>query len=764
MRYVLAVALTGCVLIATAWAQPVPVPLPGAPATPGATTPTTGETPSGNAGSTAELNALIATLEDETARNQLIARLRALAAAEHEEGTPDPIAGAIEGLSNEVSSRADVAGQALVGLLESVRELPVLMSWLGRQLSDPSSRGLWWAVGRQLGVAAIAGLFAWLLIRLTLQGWRDRLGTLPIAASRRRRVKASLAYLAVDLAALAALLAVAYGVVHLSGVSVLAERVADDILTGVALAGSLRATVAAVLAGDNPRRRVMPLDDEVATAAQSWLRGLLGLSIYGYFVLEAARRLGLPWAVHGFLLHFLFFVVTAIIVYLIYRLRNEFGAAVERWGGSSTSAVARYLPWWAISAIGHHVVAAWVTLVYLAWAVDWPGGAVFLTRGVLATVAVLLLLRAFHVWLNRRTVQPTPVATPEGEEVVTEPPAASAGRVSAIAAVRFTATVLALGLILQAWEVDVVGWLRSDAGQVLLATLTRVLIVVALVIGGLRAINFAANRYIKATDSEGNPLHGNRTRTLASMARNVAITLLVVTGVLNVLGQLGVNTTALLAGAGVAGLAIGFGSQKLVQDLITGLFILVGDTVRVGDVVDLGGKAGVVEAISMRTIVLRDYNGNVHTIPYSSIDVVTNMTKDFSFYVFDVRVAYKEDVDRVMEALREIDSQLRREWPYRRLMLEPLEIAGVDAFQDAGVLIKARTKVRAGEQWKVGREFNRRIKKRFDELGIEIPVPHQKVLFGEAGGDAPPHFIERRREELTERKSPAMLDRVAGQS
>ena len=137
----------------------------------------------------------------------------------------------------------------------------------------------------------------------------------------------------------------------------------------------------------------------------------------------------------------------------------------------------------------------------------------------------------------------------------------------------------------------------------------------------------------------------------------------------------------------------------------------------------------------MRTITLRAYNGDVHTIPYSSIDVVTNMTKDFSFYVFDLVVAYKEDVDRVIEVLREIDSQLRREWPYRRLMLEPLEIAGVDAFRDSGVLVKARTKVRAGEQWKVGREFNRRIKRRFDELGIELPVPQQKIVFsGHQGG------------------------------
>ena len=221
------------------------------------------------------------------------------------------------------------------------------------------------------------------------------------------------------------------------------------------------------------------------------------------------------------------------------------------------------------------------------------------------------------------------------------------------------------------------------------------------------------------------------------MARNLALTMLVAIGVVEVLSELGVNANALLAGAGVVGLAIGFGSQTLVKDLITGLFILVGDTVRVGDVVDLGGKAGVVEAISMRTITLRAYNGDVHTIPYSSIDVVTNMTKDFSFAVFDLVVAYKEDVDRVMEVLREIDSQLRREWPYRRADARALEIAGVDAFRDSGRPGQGAHQGRAGEQWKVGREFNRRIKRRFDELGIELPVPQQTVVFGrQAGGGA----------------------------
>jgi small conductance mechanosensitive channel len=205
------------------------------------------------------------------------------------------------------------------------------------------------------------------------------------------------------------------------------------------------------------------------------------------------------------------------------------------------------------------------------------------------------------------------------------------------------------------------------------------------------------------------------------------VVLLVLIAAVSVLGELGIQATPLLAGAGVVGLAVGFGSQKLVQDIINGLFILLGDTIRVGDVVDLGGRSGVVEAISMRTVTLRAYNGDVHTIPFGTIDSITNMTRDYSFWVLDLGVGYRENVDRVVAVLHEIEAQLRREWPWRRLILEPLEIAGLDRFGDSAVVIRGRIKTRPGEQWRVGREFNRRLKRRFDELGIEIPFPQRTV-------------------------------------
>jgi small conductance mechanosensitive channel len=705
----------------------------GSPPTPESTPPPTPEQ------SAADLKALIDTLENEEARNQLLAKLRALSTTAEPAEPPaeqDYIGDVLDRLNTEAEQRFEVISVAVGGLVNSIGEVPVLMSWLWSQLTEPISRSMWYTIGSQIGAAVLGGFIASVGVRLLLRGWRDRRGDLPPEAKRKARLKASLVHLIVNLAALATFLLVTYFVLGYTAVSILGQRVAGDILTAIACVRGATALSKAYLAPENAHRRLAAMNDAAAIEAERWVASLLGLAFYGYFGLEAARRLGLPWTVHSFLLHTLFLVVAGVAIWAIYRLRAYLGAAIERWGAGLGPGLARYLPWRAFSVVGHHVLAGWVALVYLVWALGSAEGAQFLTRGLLVTVLVLIAARAINVWLDWTLVGDAAEEKTGSEETQAEPEPLPARQVALITAARIGVLVVAIMAIAQAWGADVLGWIEGDVGRATLATVLRIALIVAVVFAVAQLIQRGATRYIGATDGNGNLLYSNRTRTLASMARNLAVTMLVAIGIVEVLSELGVNANALLAGAGVVGLAIGFGAQTLVKDLITGLFILVGDTVRVGDVVDLGGKAGVVEAISMRTITLRAYNGDVHTIPYSSIDVVTNMTKDFSFYVFDLIVAYREDVDRVVEVLREIDSQLRREWPYRRLMLEPLEIAGVDAFRDSGVLVKARTKVRAGEQWKVGREFNRRIKRRFDQLGIELPVPQQKVTFHANAEDA----------------------------
>jgi small conductance mechanosensitive channel len=192
----------------------------------------------------------------------------------------------------------------------------------------------------------------------------------------------------------------------------------------------------------------------------------------------------------------------------------------------------------------------------------------------------------------------------------------------------------------------------------------------------------------------------------------------------------GVNITPVLAGVGILSLAVGFGAQTLVKDIINGLFILVEDSMAVGDVVNIRGTGGLVEAVNLRTIRLRDLQGSVHIIPNSQIDIITNLTRDYAYYVLNVSVAYREDTDEVIAALQEIDAEMRADPAFAADMLAPIDILGVDRFTDSAVVISARLKTKPIQQWYVGREFNRRMKKLFDARGIEIPFPHRTIYWG----------------------------------
>jgi small conductance mechanosensitive channel len=222
-----------------------------------------------------------------------------------------------------------------------------------------------------------------------------------------------------------------------------------------------------------------------------------------------------------------------------------------------------------------------------------------------------------------------------------------------------------------------------------------------------------------------------RSETLAGIVYTFLKISIVVVAFMMVLSNMGINLGPLLATAGLGGLAIGFGAQTIVKDVLSGFFLILEDQIRVGDIIKVADLGGLVEKITLRTVTLRDISGNVHIIPHSSIDKVTNMTRGFSYYVFDIGVAYKEDTDHVVSVVKKVGEELQKEKNFKDLILEPIEILGLDQFADSAVLIKARIKTKPIEQWKVGREMNRRIKLAFDKVGIEIPFPHRTIYYGE---------------------------------
>jgi len=206
----------------------------------------------------------------------------------------------------------------------------------------------------------------------------------------------------------------------------------------------------------------------------------------------------------------------------------------------------------------------------------------------------------------------------------------------------------------------------------------------------------------------------------------VSIILAVVIGS-TALSELGISIAPLLATAGIAGIAIGFGAQSLVKDFFTGLVILVENQIRQGDVVDIAGKSGVVEEMTLRFVRLRDYEGAVHYIPNGAIDTVTNRSRTFAYAVMDIGVAYKENTDEVIAVMKQAGEEIQNQPEFSSKILESLEVAGVERWADSAVIIRCRFKVVALEQWAVRREFLGILKKKFDQEGIEIPFPHMTV-------------------------------------
>lgn len=268
--------------------------------------------------------------------------------------------------------------------------------------------------------------------------------------------------------------------------------------------------------------------------------------------------------------------------------------------------------------------------------------------------------------------------------------------------------------------------------------LPSILILIVVLIVTLRVVKFAVNRLKKflihrATrkEDEDNTETEKRVNTLMGILHGLGRVVIWTLFLMILLNKLGINIGPLLAGAGILGLAIGFGAQELVRDMITGFFILLENQIRTGDVAIINGTGGLVEKIELRTVTLRDFSGVVHIFQNGKIDTLSNMTKEWSAMVFDIGVAYKENTDTVMEVIREVGNKLQEDEVYGPKIIEPIEVFGVDQFGDSAVVIKARIKTRPIEQWNVGREFRRRLKHAFDERNIEIPFPHTTVYWGE---------------------------------
>ncbi|MFI5078670.1 MAG: mechanosensitive ion channel family protein, partial [Vicinamibacteria bacterium] len=263
-----------------------------------------------------------------------------------------------------------------------------------------------------------------------------------------------------------------------------------------------------------------------------------------------------------------------------------------------------------------------------------------------------------------------------------------------------------------------VAWVMSSGLRILLVALLAYLLV--------RAIATSTARLEAQVLSGGGPdrvEHVKRARTLGRLIKNALTAVVLGVATLTILRELNVDIMPLLTGAGIVGLAVGFGAQTLVKDLISGVFLILDDNVRVGDVARINGTGGLVEAINLRTIVLRDHEGTLHVFPNGGITTLSNMTKDFAYAVVDVGVGYTEDPDRVVEVLRAVGAEVAADPAIAPNVLAPVEVQGLETLSNGQMTVRLRLKARPQTQWDIGRELRRRIKKTFDAQGLHLSAP-----------------------------------------
>ncbi|RCX32052.1 mechanosensitive ion channel domain-containing protein [Thioalbus denitrificans] len=693
----------------------------------------------------ADVEALIHVLENPDARARLLERLRETAPAAAGDANGAALQGVTADLLGRVSQRFGVLAGELRTVASVVGELPLLLERLPRQWSDPERRSFWLSVLGNLALTLGAGYLAWMLLRVLTRRPRRALAG-RVRDTLASRLLAFVPSLMLEIVPVGAFALAAWTALALVDPREQTRLVVLAWVYALIVVQGLRAVVRAVVTPDAPSLRLAAMDDESAHYVDIWTLRLAGTAGYGFFLLQAALLMGLPGDLHAFLLRLLGLVVAVLVVIFILQNREPVATWIRgRPEGAGTPPGAGLQALRNSLARTWHLLAALYTgLLFVIGSLGVPGGFVYLFRGTALTLLVLLLGRGADQ-VAGRLVELRFRISPELQRQLPGLERRANRYLPILSAVlRAVIYVMAALAVMQAWGLGTLEWLISGPGRAVVAIFVRVAGILLVALAAWEIIGGYLERRLRETGPDGQVLvRSARTRTLMSVARNALLVVVSVVSVLMILSELGINIAPLLAGAGVVGLAVGFGAQKLVQDVITGVFILFQDLMAVGDVVKLGDRAGVVEAISIRSVRLRDLTGTVHTIPFSAIDTVSNLTRDFSFYVFDVGVAYREDVDQVMDLLRAVGDELQADPAFAPLILEPLEVLGVDAFADSAVMIKARIKTVPLKQWSVGREFNRRMKHRFDAEGIEIPFPHLSVYFGaDKEGKAPPAFVK----------------------
>jgi small conductance mechanosensitive channel len=663
--------------------------------------------------STDELERLVHSLQNETEREKLIEQLHGLIAAQRGAEKEKPAGAAF---FNQVTQQVEAfSGEILAGAAMVV-DAPLLLEWASEQASDHAARRLWadaaFAFTLIFGCAALA---EWVLRAIIAR----LLPRLPVRRSDTRLVRVSFALLGLILAALpiAAFAVAAYAVLPAITEPLTHSRITLTVLVNATVeARFLLCVVKWVLLPADSGTVFLPIDPETRNYVYIWVRRFTFWGIFGYALPEAAWWLGIPGTLYALLLKTVGLVLAVLAIIFILQNRMTVAAWIAgepKAASSGWSRVRRTL-----GETWHLLAILYITGAYLIYALHMEGGFTYVLRATLLSliliIAARLLVSLVQRWSRRGfAIKPELKAQfPTLEQRANRYIPILTGLVSVV--IYF----LALLAVLQAWNIAAFAWFGSDLGRRMTGQALAIGMVLVIALALWEVSASAIERYLSAIDARDVPRR-TRIRTLLPLLQTALLGVIIVVTSLMILSHLGIDIAPLLAGAGVVGLAIGFGSQALVKDIITGLFILLEDQIAVGDIVDVGkDHKGVVEAITVRTIRMRDVSGTVHTVPFSEVTSVKNLSKDFSYAIARIAISYREDIDRVVEILRGVSNQLAQDETLKSSILNPFEYMGVDALDESSVVLLVRIRTLPGKQLAVSRTFNRLVKIAFDEHRI----------------------------------------------
>lgn len=681
---------------------------------------------------TKDLERLVNTLEDPAKRDAFVTDLKSLIAAQKgaKEKAEQPVGSQ---LLEAVSDKVEAAGKELADAAATLIDLPQLGTTLQQIMSNPESRALWLTVLLKLAAILAAGLAGEWLALLAMRRPRAAIETQTTDGFWVHLVFVLLRTV-LDLVAVAVFAAAAYGMMTLLAPAHQGQVIAIALINASVIARAVTAIARMLLAPRVAKMRLIPMTDETANYSFVWIRRLTNLCAYGFLLLNAALALGLATAAYLLLLKLLGLLVGLLLIMLVLQNRHHVAARIRGNGDGALRQVRDRL-----ADIWHILLIIYLVVTYGVWVLDLPGGFEFVLRATVLTVVIIAVVRGLIEVIQRGVKRAFALKDEQKRRFPGLEARANRYLPMLMTALKAVLSIMAGIALLEVWGLDIFDWLSGPVGQAVLQRVATIVLIVAVALLVWEVVSAAIEQYLAGKDREGNAVaRSQRAQTLLPLVRNVVFVVLAVMVILTVLSELGINIGPLIAGAGIVGLAVGFGAQTIVKDFITGFFILIEDTVAVGDIVELGGHSGKVEAMSIRSIQLRDFSGQVHRIPFSEVTTTVNKSKDFSFATFDIGVGYSEDIDRCIEVIRDVGNEMVADEEYAAVIDGDINIMGVQALGDSAVVIRARIRVKPGKQFGLQRAFNRLIKIRFDAEGIEIPFPHRTLYFGEdSSGNAP---------------------------